>query len=234
MTTAGITSQRLRPFDFKLGFTLPLACMALLLAIDPTPLDLGIEHVFYTPGVGFIGRHSYWLENILHERVKQLVIVINVLAALAFIGSLLLKRWAHARRPMAYLVVALAASTAIVPPLKTVTAVQCPWSLVEFGGHETFSPVIGTRAQTDHPGRCWPGGHASAGFSLIALFFLLRDRRPRLARTVLILALLLGTTLSIGRMMQGAHFLSHNVWTMLLDWSICLGLYRLMLFRTLS
>lgn len=234
MTTALVASQRVRPFGFKLGFALPLTCMALLLAVDPTPLDIWIEHLFYAPDVGFVGRHSYWLEDILHERVKQLVIVINVLAALAFIASLLLKRWAHARRPMAYLVLALAASTAVVPPLKTLTAVQCPWSLLEFGGHEAFSPLVGTRPQTNSPGRCWPGGHASAGFSLIALFFFLRDRRPRLARTALILALVLGATLSIGRMMQGAHFLSHNLWTMLLDWTICLGLYRLMLYRPLT
>ncbi|WP_462379346.1 phosphatase PAP2 family protein [Pseudomonas sp. Marseille-QA0892] len=224
-------SPQARPFGFKLGFALPFSCMTLLLVMDPAPLDIWIEHLFYVPDLGFVGRHSYWLENILHERAKQLVIVINVLAAVTFVGSLLLKRCKPARRPLGYLVLALGVSTAIVPPLKTLTAIQCPWSLTEFGGHEAFSPLIGARPETSNPGRCWPGGHASAGFSLIALFFCLRDRRPRLARAMLILALLLGATLSVGRMMQGAHFLSHNLWTMLLDWSICLALYRLMLYR---
>ncbi|MNY79341.1 hypothetical protein D3C86_2199390 [compost metagenome] len=31
--------------------------------------------------------------------------------------------------------------------------------------------------------------------------------------------------------MQGAHFLSHNVWTALFDWLICLGCYRMLLYR---
>src|SRR5690606_31792840 len=115
----------------------------------------------------------------------------------------------------------LALSTSIVTPLKTLTGVHCPWSLNEFGGTQTYTPLLSERAPSEKPGRCWPGGHASAGFALVALFFTLRDRRPRLARIALVVALGLGTVFSIGRMMQGAHFLSHNLWTLLLDWTIC-------------
>jgi len=31
--------------------------------------------------------------------------------------------------------------------------------------------------------------------------------------------------------MQGAHFLSHSLWTLLLDWVICVLAYRLLLYR---
>ena len=31
--------------------------------------------------------------------------------------------------------------------------------------------------------------------------------------------------------MQGAHFFSHNLWTLLFDWTICLACYRLVLYR---
>lgn len=37
--------------------------------------------------------------------------------------------------------------------------------------------------------------------------------------------------MSLGRVMQGAHFLSHNLWTLLFDWTICLACYRLVLYR---
>lgn len=108
---------------------------------------------------------------------------------------------------------------------------QCPWSLAQFGGEETYSSLLSPRPPTEHPGRCWPGGHASSGFVLFALFFALRDRKPRLARYALAFAFAMGCLLSLSRMLQGAHFLSHNLWTMLFDWLICLGLYRLMLYR---
>lgn len=221
-----------RFFDFRLWLGLPLGLMALLLVLDPKPLDFALAEILYDPVTGFIGGRSSWLENVLHDQVKILVICLGVACIVAFLLSLLPVRLRSWRRELGYLVLALGLSTSIVPPLKTLTAVQCPWSLTQFGGHEAFSPLIGERPVTDKPGRCWPGGHASTGFSLLALYFALRDRRPRLARWALGFALTLGCVLSFGRMMQGAHFLSHNLWTLLLDWVIAVVGYRVLLYRT--
>lgn len=220
-----------RRFDFRLGLGLPLILMALLLAFDPTPVDFALERLFYTPGQGFLGRHSFWLEDILHDRAKQAVILI---AALTFAGLFLgvfmakLRAW---RRPLSYLATAMVLSTSVVSPLKVVTGMQCPWDVREFGGEEVHVPLLGKRVMSAHPGRCWPGGHAAAGYSLFGLFFLLRDRRPRAARAALLFAFGLGSLFSVGRMMQGAHFLSHNVWTLLIDWTICTLCYRWLLYR---
>lgn len=222
-----------RPYNFYLGFGVPLAIMLLLLLVDPTGLDFAIAHWAYDPQAGFIGRHSHFLEDILHDRAKQAIIIIGVLAIVGFVLSLLVKPWRHWRRPLGYLVLAMGLSTSYVTPVKTLTGVHCPWSLNEFGGQETYTPLLSHRAPTEHPGRCWPGGHATSGFALFALFFVLRDRRPRLAKAALYLALALGITFSVGRMLQGAHFFSHNLWTALFDWMISLGCYRLLLYRPL-
>ena len=228
---ANRSSEFSRYFDFRLGLGVPMALMALLLLLDPSGLDFAIEHLFYEPGQGFIGSHSFWLEDILHDRAKQLVIAFAVLAIIGFAISLLPTRFRVWRRSLGFLVLALGISTSVVTPLKALTAVHCPWSLSEFGGTETFTPLLSERAATESPGRCWPGGHASSGFSLLALFFLLRDKRPRSARVALVFALGLGAVFSVGRMMQGAHFLSHNLWTLLFDWTICLLCYRWVLYR---
>ena len=220
-----------RYFDFRLGLGIPLLLMALLLLLDPSGLDFAIERLFYQPGQGFIGKHSFWLEDILHDRAKQLVIVFGVLAIIGFVISLLPSRFRVWRRSLGFLVLALGISTSVVTPLKALTAVHCPWSLSEFGGTETFTPLLSERVATESPGRCWPGGHASSGFSLLALFFLLRDKRPRSARVALVFALGLGAVFSLGRMMQGAHFMSHNLWILLFDWTICLLCYRWVLYR---
>ncbi|MFQ7901249.1 phosphatase PAP2 family protein [Stutzerimonas degradans] len=220
-----------RPFNFRLAFGLPALLMTVLLIGEPSQLDFALSRLFYEPGAGFVGRHSWLLEDFLHDRVKQAVIAIGVLAIAGFLLSLLPTRLARWRRPLGYLVLALGLSTSIVSPLKTLTGVHCPWSLSEFGGTQTFTPLLADRAPTLKPGRCWPGGHASAGFSLLALYFVLRDRRPRLAHIALGVALALGTLMSAGRVMQGAHFASHNLWTLLFDWTICLACYRLLLYR---
>lgn len=220
-----------RPFNFKLAVGVPLLVMLALLIGDPSQLDFALSRLFYEPGVGFVGRHSHLLEDVLHDLVKQLVIVLAVLALVGFVLSLLPTRLANWRRQLGCLVLSLAVATSIVTPLKALTGVHCPWSLSDFGGIETYTPLLSKRAPTLEPGRCWPGGHASAGFSLLALFFVLRDRRPRTARYALAFALGLGTLLSVGRVMQGAHFMSHNLWTLLFDWLICVACYRLVLYR---
>ena len=230
MTQAAVHSPS-RPFNPWLFLALPLGLAALLLAFEPVTLDLALANLMYDPGAGFIGRHSWFLENILHDRVKQLVIAISVLGLLVSIAGLFHRPWRALSRPLAYVFLAMSLAASIFTPLKALTAVQCPWSLAQFGGEETYSSLLSPRPPTEHPGRCWPGGHASSGFVLFALFFALRDRKPRLARYALAFAFAMGCLLSLSRMLQGAHFLSHNLWTMLFDWLICLGLYRLMLYR---
>ncbi|BAP45625.1 PA-phosphatase-like phosphoesterase [Pseudomonas sp. StFLB209] len=220
-----------RPFNFRLAMGLPIGLMLLLLIFDPTALDYFLARLFYIPGEGFIGAHSYWLETILHDRAKQLVIAMALGFAVAFALSWKVAALRPWRRTLGYIVLAMGLSTAVITPLKNLTQVQCPWSLSDFGGVETHTPLLSHRAPSLKPGLCWPGGHAATGFSLLALFFALRDRKPGAARVALVFAIALGALFSLGRMMQGAHFLSHNLWTLLIDWLICLGCYRWLLYR---
>lgn len=223
---------RPRPLSLWLYLGIPLGCALALLLLESTSLDMSLAALAFDPGAGqFIGRHSYVLENILHDGVKQVVIGLALVAVLAFFASLFWQRLFAWRRELGCLVLSLGLSTSFVTPLKVATAVQCPWSLSQFGGEQTYSKLLEARPQTDKPGRCWPGGHAATGFSLFALFFALRDRRPRLARGALLLAFTLGSVLSLGRMLQGAHFFSHNAWTAVFCWLIGLACYYLMLYR---
>lgn len=218
-------------FNFKYALSIPLLLMAGLLIFEPSALDLGLARLMYEPNSGFIGAKSFFLEDVLHDRAKQVVIVFGVLAIIGFVLSFAWQRLRVWRRRLGYLVLALGVSTALVTPVKTLSAVQCPWSLQEFGGQEQYFALLEPRPTTAKPGRCWPGGHASAGFSLIALFFSLRDIKPRTARVFLVFAISLGSVFSLGRMLQGAHFFSHNLWTFLFDWLICVFFYRLLLYR---
>ncbi len=226
------TPIRPRPINLWLYLGIPVATAVALILLELTSVDMDIAKLFYDPVAGaFIGRHSYWLENILHDRVKQGVILLGVLALVVFALSFFWKRLFGWRRELGCLVLALGLSTAFVTPLKKVTQVQCPWSLTQFGGKETYSKLLEPRPATDKPGLCWPGGHAATGFCLFGLFFMLRDRRPRLARLAFVVALVAGSALGFGRMLQGAHFLSHNVWTGVFCWLIGLGSYYLVLYR---
>ena len=225
------TSTYSAPLNPWLCLGLPALIMLMLLTPPTIQLDFAITQYVYTPGAGFAGKHSYLLENILHDRAKQAVIALGVLALFGLIASVIYRPWHWLRLPLGYLVLSISLSSSIVTPLKVLTGVHCPWDLSEFGGSETFTPLLSARAPTDHPGKCWPGGHASSGFIFFAVYFVLRDRRPRQAKAALVFALALGSLFSIGRIMQGAHFLSHNLWTALFDWMIALGFYHLLLYH---
>ncbi len=229
-----MATYSVQSFNFKYALGIPLLVMACLLVFEPSALDLGLARLMYEPNSGFIGGNSAFLEDVLHDRAKQAVIAFAVLAIVGFALSFVWQKLQRWRPQLGYLVLALAVSTALVTPVKTLTAVQCPWDLQEFGGQEQYSGLLGPRPVTAKPGRCWPGGHASAGFSLIALFFALRDVKPRTAKACLVFAIALGSVFSLGRMLQGAHFLSHNLWTFLFDWLICTLCYWLLLYRKSS
>ena len=221
-----------RALNWRLYLGVPAIAAIVLMLLELTSLDMDLATLFYDPvAQDFIGRHSYFLEDILHDRAKQMVIAFSVFAILGFIGAFFIHRLKPFKRELGCLVLSLGLATSFVTPVKAVTAVQCPWSLEQFGGHETYSKLLSPRPPTNKPGRCWPGGHAATGFTLFALFFVLRDRRPRLARAAFVFAFALGTVFSVGRMMQGAHFFSHNVWTAIFCWLICLGSYYWLLYR---
>ncbi|MFF7708172.1 phosphatase PAP2 family protein [Pseudomonas sp. NPDC007930] len=221
-----------RPLNPWLVLGIPLVIAVALILLELTDLDMYLARLAFDPQTNeFIGRHSYFLENVLHDRAKQVVIAVGVLALIGFAGSFFLERFKPVRRELGCLVLSMALATGFVTPVKQLTQVQCPWSLTDFGGSETYSKLLEPRPPTDKPGLCWPGGHAATGFTLFALFFVFRDRRPKVARGMFVFAAVLGTVFSIGRMLQGAHFFSHNVWTAVFCWLICLGAYYAVLYR---
>lgn len=76
-------------------------------------------------------------------------------------------------------------------------------------------------------GHCFPGGHASTGFSLLSGFFVFRKSHTKLAYFFLFIGLVLGFIMGWGQMMRGAHFLSHNLWTAWVIFAFNLVLYRM-------
>ena len=113
-----------RYFDFRLALGIPVLLMVLLLAFEPSPVDFALARLFYQPGQGFIGRSSFWLEDVLHDRAKQALILLGVLAIAGFVLSLLLTRLRAWRRQLGYLVLALGLFCGVATPAVYASQVQ--------------------------------------------------------------------------------------------------------------
>src|SRR3546814_7721096 len=69
-------------------------------------------------------------------------------------------------------------------------------------------------------GRCFPAGHASAGYAWVALFFFFGGTRPQWRWKGLVAGLCAGLVFGVSQQLRGAHFASHDAWTLMVCWQI--------------
>ena len=106
--------------------------------------------------------------------------------------------------------------------LKHGSGVACPWSTPAFSQKtaQVIAPFSWLWTDVAPQGRCWPAGHASTVFCLFGLFFAARRLKKAWAGWVFIAVLVFGSLCAFGRMLQGAHFLSHSVASLLLEFTV--------------
>lgn len=177
----------------------------------------------------WMGEHTWWAESLIHGAGSALVRVVGLAALVVLIGGYRFERLRPWRRKAAYLVIAIALCATVVSILKFATNMDCPRDIAGFGGNHPYVHLFEDRPDALPRAACFPGSHASTGFSLMAFYFLLMDARPRLARVLLAAAVALGAVFSFGQQARGAHFLSHDLTSAALDWLLLLSLWWLLL-----
>ena len=200
------------------GAAIPLALALFAWLASHSGFDQAVSDFFYDATLTRFPAHdSFWLELLGHRVAKA---AIWILAAGMFAAAIGVGRtWpaANERHALWVALLAMALGPLIVYLLKQTTGHHCPWDLKAYGGFAEYS--FDWFVTTTNAGHCFPSGHASAGYSLIALGFLGHAiDRPVLARTGFIAAIVLGTAYGAVRVMQGAHFVSHNLWAAAIDW----------------
>jgi membrane-associated PAP2 superfamily phosphatase len=108
---------------------------------------------------------------------------------------------------------------------KTVINRHCPWDYARYGGKVPYVRLFEPPAPGYPVGHGFPAGHAAGGYALLGSYFIFYRRSRRLAMAGLFLGLTTGTVFAVGQQVRGAHFASHNLWTILLCWGSALLLY---------
>jgi membrane-associated PAP2 superfamily phosphatase len=214
---------------------LPLLATILLYAWSRfSDFDLRISQWLFAAGDGHFF-DNWFLTDVMHEGVRAIGYTLAYALLLAMLTSFFWPRLKPARIPLVFLVISIALGSSLVVKLKSLTNVYCPSNLLLFGGdmplHSPFDTSNWNPAA--HGGKCWPGGHSSYGFSMWAFYFLAREYRRSLALPALIAIFVYGNILGTVRVVQGAHFLSHQWWTASLCWFTTVFFYVLLLRRDL-
>ena len=208
----------------------PLGALALVfILIEALGLDLKVTNALFYDHVTRqwlgAGAGDWWAHRLLHDDGRWVVRGVAALALGAWCLTFFVPSIRHWRRSAGFIVIAMAASTLLVGGLKLVTNVDCPWDLSEYGGAHPYFPLFSDRPDYLPRAQCFPGAHSSSAFALVCFYFVLRERRPRLAWLALGVACLAGTAFAVGQEARGAHFLSHDLASAMLVWAIQLYLY---------
>ncbi|WP_130803802.1 phosphatase PAP2 family protein [Acinetobacter ihumii] len=209
-------NRSLSCFDY-VNLALLLCSALILIYFIPVAglVDQGLSAP-WVDGSGYYLRENWLLVRIGHELLKYIVITIALIHFVIFLCLSFQKSSSVLRGISGRVVLGMLLSVSVVGLLKSHSIHACPWSMLEVSGSQFNwnKPIHGL-------GKCFPGGHASAGFSLFILYFAYRPYYPTLARFGLCLALVMGISMSAVQMLRGAHFLSHNLWAAWWCWLIC-------------
>ena len=231
---------------YLINFGIPLLLVvAVFCAFDLTNLDIAFSNLFYGPVAHVFPLDSsqaveyftHKLPRIIPDWTGQLAIIGTLLSFLwprlkhdkhAAVIAVLQRLWiapvlkfcARHRRDLLFVVVAFAVSTGVTHFFKSHTGIYCPIETTLYGGKhpklEWFQNL--SLLHDAGTGRCWPGGHASGGFTVCALYFVARRYRWRHARRLLAGILLLGFVYGTTRVFQGWHYMSHTFWAGIFVW----------------
>ena len=206
------------PFLLLHGLLIPGGLALAAFAVHATGVDHRLTAAFFDPASGTFPARAWPALDLLGYRFAKsavLVLWFTLLAAALTVSAV--PRLAGHRAILWTTVIGMALGPCIVVALKGLNATHCPWDLRLFGGYADFA--AGWFVPAAEVGRCFPGGHAAGGFSLVALLFAgLATGNRRLHAAGLIATLAAGSIFSAVRIAQGAHFLSHNLWSASIDW----------------
>jgi len=174
---------------------------------------------FYDPGLAtFPFRNAWVTKTLVHQYGRNLMFILALVLITATLLSMLHPGYRVFRTRCLLVLGTIIVSTVTISMLKRLTGVNCAWDLEQYGGNQPPNNI--TFFLDGSFGNCWPAGHASGPFSLIAFYFGFRDSFPLFAKSSLIVACLLGGIYGLAQTARGAHYISHTLWTLLFIWSI--------------
>lgn len=189
------------------------------------------DHIYAWEGARWALTHNFLTENLIHAAGKRLSVLAWLCVTVASAVTRFLPRYRAWSRPLFYLALAVLLSTGLVSAFKSLTHMDCPWDLMRYGGKRPFIGLFEIRPTNYPKAICFPAGHASAGYAWIALYFFFAATRPSLRLVGLATGLLAGIAFGVSQQLRGAHFASHDLWTLTICWLIAAGLHQLLLAR---
>ncbi len=200
-------------------FVMTVVLLALVLAMENyTDWDVAVQNKLYFSDTGSWlitpEMHRQW-DFVFYNGMKHFVAFWGTVSVLVMVAGFRIK----SLRPKFAAALTVLLCTIIIPTsvnsLKKKTNVYCPGQLEIYNGAYPYVRVFEAYPKTfgpEHRGRCFPAGHVTGLFSLMALGYYFQNKKKRYA--VIVAAFVLAWVGGAYQMMRGEHFLSHTLTTM--------------------
>ena len=223
------------------GFKIPLESYFLfvlaiisLFIIHTFKIDFAIASQIYLPTNSWFYQDSWITNNLMHRFGKYFVILLYLFLLIKFLIRDKNNEDALLRYGNIVLLLSLLVGTLIVSVLKHTLEVDCPWDLQQFGGSKPFFEVFHYGTDYLPSSHCFPSGHASTVFTWFSLYFFCSIYYPKHRIKVLSIILALGFVFGFGQQLRGAHFISHDIWSMLVCLLVNILIYKVAFFKKLT
>lgn len=175
-------------------------------------------------------RRTWLFSTLLHDSARTLIVAL----ALVNLGLIIASYWTESLKPhrkhFVFLFLGAVTGPVIVAIMKSVTHIYIPWDLQLFGGNRPYVRLFDASPLNLPPGQAFPGGHSSAGFAYLSLYFALAVHQHPLRYLALAGVIFLGSLFALTQEIRGAHFLSHDLVSLCICWCVSLamaiGFYR--------
>lgn len=183
-----------------------------------------LEPFFDRASNGFPLRHAWIVDDVLHDGVQNLVVVVTGMLLLGAVVGWRLPSWKDSARRATYLAACVLVTVMMAQLWKHVAHQISPWDTLEFGGRHPWPEPDGLIDS--------PGAHAASGFAWCSLYFVGATLNTRRRWAWLVPGLVLGGLFALLQHVRGAHAPSHEPLSAALAWGVAAILA--MLFRRLG
>lgn len=213
---------------FRNSIALPTALFLLAISlIEVAGIDLLLADWLYAlEGNQWQLKNAWITKAVIHEQGRTLVgvVLLGLVSAIAL--SYRLASLRHLRTALYFVLVSALISVAIVNVMKELTGIDCPWDLSRYGGTQSYVSLFATLAQGQAAGACFPSGHASGAYCWLGFFFMAGLYKPKWQYRTLASVLSVGVVFGAAQQLRGAHFVSHDIWTLYICWMSASLCYR--------
>lgn len=184
-----------------------------------TGWDAAVTNMYFDAGAFYL-KHDEFLVNVMHAGLKGAIVAVFITLFFLWLASFSREKLAAIRVQLLWAWVGMATSTMTISMLKRLSIHSCPNKLWVYHGNMPSFSLAETFMQSPLAGHCWPGGHASAGISLLAIYYAFRNSHPNFSGIVFAISMLLWFLMGWAQIMRGLHFFSHNLWTLWIVWLV--------------